>query len=137
MPIDVTIPLGSPGIAAFVSETYGGPAELLYSDTPARAVTHHMIHANAALELGLGTVIAETGVLATVSGAVQASGTITISGGGAANGDTVVIGGVTYTYRTALTSGGLPYEVLIGADVTASATNLVAAIMGTTGAGTT
>jgi hypothetical protein len=137
MPIDVNIPLGSPGIASFNSETYGGPPELFYSDTPQPSVTHHETHATATLQLGLGTVIAETGVLATVSGAVRASGTVTVGAGNAANGNTVTVGGVVYTFRTALTSGGLPNEVLIGGNVTASAENLVAAITGAAGAGTT
>lgn len=51
------------------------------------------------------------------------------------NGETVVIGGVTFTMRTALTpTAG---EVLIGANLAASLTNLAAAINGSAGAGTT
>lgn len=138
MPIDVNIPLGTPGIASFNSETYGGPPELFYSDTPQPSVTHHEIHALAALELGLGAVIAETGVLATVSGAVRASGTVTIETGENADaGNTVTIGGRVYTFRASLTSGGLANEVLIGADLSATAANFVAAVNGATGAGTT
>lgn len=136
--VDNTIPHGTPGIASFASETWGGPAELLYSDTPARATTHHTIFGLAGgLELPIYSVVAENGALATVSGAVQASGTVTFSSAAAADGDTVTIGGKVYTFRTALTSGGLPNEVLAGANVTASATNLVAAIMGAAGEGTT
>jgi hypothetical protein len=136
MPIDVNIPLGTPGIASFNSETYGGPPELFYSDTPQPSVTHHEIHATSNLQLGLGSVIAETGVLATVSGAVRASGTITVGAGNAANGDTVTVGGVVYTFRTTLVSGGAANEVLIGGNVSASAQNLVAAINAGAGAGT-
>jgi hypothetical protein len=129
--VDTTIPHGTPGIASFASETWGGPNELLYGDTPALAVTHHTIYGLAGLELPIYSVVAENGALATVSGAVQASGTVTFSSAAAADGDTVTIGGKTYTFRTALTDPAVPNEVLAGANVTASATNLVAAIMGT------
>lgn len=136
--VDNTIPHGAPGIASFATESWGGPAELLYGDTPAAATTHHTIFAQTGgLTLPIYSVIAENGALATVSGAVAASGTITVGTGNAGDEETVVIAGRTYTFRTALTSGGAPDDVLIGADVTASAANLVAAIMGATGAGTT
>ena len=63
---------------------------------------------------------------------VGSVGTLTITT--AANNDTVTIGDVTYTFKTALsTNPTVPYEVLIGASATTAATNLVAAINGTDG----
>ncbi len=49
-------------------------------------------------------------------------------------GDTVSIGDFTYTFRTALTDPAVPFEVLIGADTNATATNLANAL--TTDSGT-
>lgn len=136
--VDHMIPHGAPGIASFQTESWGGPSELLYGDTPAVVVTHHTIYAQVGgLSLPIYSVIAENGALATVSGAVAATGTLTVGAGNAADDDTLVIAGRTYTFRAALASGGLPGEVLIGADVTATAANLVAAVMGAAGAGTT
>lgn len=54
-----------------------------------------------------------------------------------ADGDTVTIGATTYTFKTALTAPTTAGQVLIGADLTASRDNLVAAIMAAAGAGTT
>lgn len=50
--------------------------------------------------------------------------------------DTITIGTQTYTFRTALTTSATANEVLIGADLTASRDNLVAAVMRAAGAGT-
>lgn len=79
------------------------------------------------------------GLLAiTVSGAVPTlhSGTapvagqsaLTISVGNAEDGDTVTIGDIVYTFHTAAPSD--TYDVMIGADVTASAVNLKTTING-------
>jgi hypothetical protein len=57
--------------------------------------------------------------------------------GNVSNNDTVTVGDVTYTFKTALTSPAVAGEVLIGADATESAENLIAAINGEEGAGTT
>lgn len=69
----------------------------------------------------------------TETGAVRATGTITIAAGNAAAGNTVVIGGRTYTFQAA--APGVD-QVLIGATPTDTALNLVRAIMGGAGAGT-
>lgn len=65
-----------------------------------------------------------------------AAGTLTLTGN-AGNNETVTIGTQTYTWKTALTTGGTaPNEVLIGASAAASIDNLIAAINGGSGAGT-
>lgn len=69
-----------------------------------------------------------------VSGLAQATGTLTFSGPGTA-ADTVTIG--TRVYTLAATVASTADQVLVGADATATAANLAAAINGTTGAGTT
>lgn len=63
---------------------------------------------------------------------VAASGVLTFTGQ-PANGETVSLDGVTYTFNTVLGGAG---SILIGASVTASIDNLVAAINGDAGEGT-
>lgn len=70
----------------------------------------------------------------TLSGLVAATGTLTASGN-AANNDTVTIGTQTYTFKTVLT--GAANEVFIGVNASTSLDNLIAAINGAAGAGTT
>lgn len=60
-----------------------------------------------------------------------AGGTITVAVGNAQDGDEITIGGITYTWKTALSEASgdaVPYEVLIGADNAAAASNLKKAI---------
>lgn len=67
---------------------------------------------------------------------VKATGTLT--GTTIAAEDTVTIEGVTYTFVTALsTEPAVPYEVLVGVSDSASLDNLIAAINGAAGAGST
>lgn len=68
------------------------------------------------------------------STAIAASLALTISSIASADTQTVVIGGQTYTFNTSLTNTA--NNVLIGADVTAMAANLAAAINAGAGAGT-
>lgn len=63
-----------------------------------------------------------------------AVGTLTFAGN-AANDETVTIGTHVYTWKDTLT--GAANEILVGADAAASIVNLVAAINGAAGAGTT
>jgi hypothetical protein len=73
--------------------------------------------------------------LPTVSG-TAASGTLTSDATNVSDGDTVTIGNVTYTFKTAL--GTAANQVLIGANAAGSLTNLSQAISGSGGtAGTT
>ncbi len=67
--------------------------------------------------------------------AYAAKGTLTSTGVNVSNGDTVTIGGKTYTFQTVLTN--VDGNVLIGANAAASLANLKAAINLEAGAGTT
>lgn len=72
-----------------------------------------------------------------ISPAVAATGTLTMTGN-AGNTQTVTIGEETYTFVTALSTGPtVPFEVLIGVNASASLDNLIAAVNGASGAGTT
>ena len=70
---------------------------------------------------------------------VAADGTVTVAVGNAQDGDEITIGGITYTWKTALSEASgdaVPYEVLIGADNSAAAANLHKAITAGGTAGT-
>lgn len=85
---------------------------------------------------GLVSEIVSSGAGNVASDAIADHGTQTITSVGVAqNNETVVIGGVTYTFKTTLT--GAAYEVLIGAAATNSLDNLKAAINGAAGEGST
>ena len=105
---------------------------LLYTqDSGTSAVT------STAVDMGASAVGLTNGGVAvlqvfTPSG-VQATGTITVSST-PADGDTVVVNGTTYTFKTALTpTAG---QVLIGGSAAAAAVNLFKALTGGDGAGT-
>jgi len=91
--------------------------------------------------LGLGTakrfvLVADIEFIASLSAtAIAASKALTVTLITGADTQTVVIGGQTYTLNTTLTNTA--NNVLIGADETAMAANLAAAIGGAAGAGTT
>lgn len=129
---DTTLSHGKPGIAMFATQSYGGPSEPRFGDTPA-PTTSHTVTAGADLDLSLYSVVSIiAGVLALAgSGTVQgaASQTVTFSTAAPANNDTVTVNGRVYTFKTALSTGpAVAYEVLAGADITAAAANLVRAI---------
>jgi len=68
--------------------------------------------------------------------AVAASGTLTTDETGPADGENVIIGSVTYVFKTALTTPAVPNEVLIGISAAVALDNLKSAINATAGAGT-
>lgn len=80
-------------------------------------------------EIGsLSTYEGNDAVRATGAGAVRAAQTLTFTGN-AANSETVVINGQTYTFKTALSTGPtVANEVLVGANTAASIVNLQSAI---------
>lgn len=90
----------------------------------------------------IAAVVAATDTLtgsASWVGATAATGTLTISAGTISDGDTVTLGGQTYTFKTTLDNGGgagSANEVLIGGSNTNALANLQAAINGAAGAGT-
>lgn len=69
--------------------------------------------------------------------AVAASATLTSTGVAPADGDTVVLGVRTYTFRTALTAPETAWEVLIGVSAATALDNLKSAVNATAGGGTT
>lgn len=82
-----------------------------------------------------GAVVDSSGLLATPVD-TKATGTLTAADV-AANNETVVIGGQTYTFKTALTAPTTANEVLLGVSASASLDNLIAAINKAAGGGTT
>lgn len=128
---DQTIKYGdpAPGIAGFESESWGGPKEILFGDTPAIASQTIMVSPAGDVDLDIFSVVTEAGAMAVFTPGVSADEDITFSGVGVAT-ETVTIAGVVYTMTAAVTDPG---DVLIGATATESAENLVAAINATPG----
>jgi hypothetical protein len=63
-----------------------------------------------------------------VGDSVQAQATLTSDATAPADGDTVTLGGYTYTYRTALTASTTAFEVLIGGSAAVALDNIKAAV---------
>ena len=132
---DTTLGHGSPGIASFATQSFGGPGEPRYGEGPA-TTTHETVTAGADLNLPIYSVVSViAGVLALAlpAGAAQgaATGTVTFSSAAPADNDTVTIAGRVYTFKTALSTGPtVANQVLAGANITAAAANLAAAING-------
>lgn len=138
---DTTLGHGAPGIASFATQSFGGPGEPRYGEGPA-TTTHETVSAGADLNLpiySVVSVIAGVLALATIPGTAQgsASGTLTIANAVPAAADTVTVGGLAYTFRASLVDGGDPRDVLIGGDIAATRANLIAAVNGDAGEGTT
>lgn len=74
MAVDTKIPLGSPGVASFGSETFGGPDELRFGEGALTTTEISLTAAGVAVSLGLGAVIDGNGggILANQAGAAAA-----------------------------------------------------------------
>lgn len=64
----------------------------------------------------------------TPANAVAATGKLTIAVGNAANDNTLTVGSVTYKFKTALSDPAAANEILIGADASGTAANILLAI---------
>lgn len=64
MAVDTNIPVGEPGVASFATETFGGPAEARYGDTPVTTTTLAVTASGADIDLPLYSVVNGAGVLA-------------------------------------------------------------------------
>ncbi len=134
---DTTLTVGSPGIAMRSTQSYGGPEEMRYGEGPL-STRHRKVKVGSDTTFKMGSVVsvAYDGTMALAQRAAAggyATGTLTFSGVGTAD-DNIVIGSKTYVLKAAPTT--VANEVKIGANVTESAANLVAAINGAAGAGT-
>lgn len=85
------------------------------------------------VNVGLGVTAGRLAIDVSANG-TKSTGTLTQTAN-PGNGETVVLGSVTYTFKTTLT--GAANEILIGATCAASMTNLISAVMGTAGSGST
>lgn len=87
----------------------------------------------------LAVAVSGTDINVTLAGtaAVAASGTITIAAGNVSGDDGIAIGDTTYVFKAALTDPAAANEVLIGLTNATATANLVAAINGAAGVGTT
>lgn len=74
MAVDTKIPLGSPGVASFASETFGGPDELRFGEGVLTTTEISLTASGAAVSLALGSVIDGNGggILANQAGATPA-----------------------------------------------------------------
>ena len=133
---DTTLPQGSPGIASFATQSYGGPAEPRYGEG-VPTTTDQVVAANADLNLPIYSVVSIIGgvlALASMAGSTGfATGTVTFSVAVPTAGETVVVGGRTYTFAATVTAAD---QVAIGANINAAAANLAAAINNGTFGGT-
>ncbi len=117
---------GNPATGTTV--TIGGSLVLTASDSTAATATV-TVGASTCFQTGSGINLGGTTITTT---AAPGTGTYTVSGAGPTNGETVVIGGVTYHFEATLT-GAPANSVLIGTNITNTARNLSVAIAGGTG----
>lgn len=64
MPVESTLGPGTPGVASFSSETFGGPAEPRFGDGPATTTELAITAGGTDLNLGLYSVLSSVGLLA-------------------------------------------------------------------------
>lgn len=133
------VPQPDAGVASFASSDPYAGREVFSGDTP---VTSAGEVVGELQELPIYSVVGRDSAgqirLATyeTAGGVSATGTLTLTANVTA-GDTMTIGGKVYTFRSALTDGGLPNEILISAvDASGTIDNMIAAINEAAGEGT-
>lgn len=134
----VTIPYADPGRASFEELDSYHQGFLLAGNHPPLAPAFAFdlpLNCNFAQFSVLGLDANNKLAMATEGSAdgVKASGVLTFSGAGTAD-DTITVGSRVYTLKSALTAAD---QVLIGGSAAATALNLIAAINGDAGAGTT
>lgn len=137
MAVDTKIPYGRPGVAEFESQTLGGPREPRFGEG-VPTTTHHEVSIAGEVDWPIHAVVAmANGVMALASvGAAAgfASGTITVASTGPANGQEIEIGGVTYTFVTALSdTPTVPFEIEVSGTPATLAARLADAINGVVG----
>lgn len=137
MAVDTKIPYGRPGVAEFESQTLGGPREPRFGEG-VPTTTHHEVTITGEVDWPIHAVVAMANgamALATVGAAAGfASGTITVSSTGPTNGQEIYIGGVTYTFVTALSdTPTVPFEIEISATPAVMAQRIADAINGVVG----
>jgi hypothetical protein len=126
---DTVLAQGAPGIASFATQTFAGADEPRYGEG-VPTTTDQFVTTPSDLNLPIYSVVSVSGgVLALAqSGAAAgvATGALTFTGVGA-DGETIVIGGRTFTLRPVADGAN---EVKIGASAAATAANLATAING-------
>jgi phage tail sheath protein FI len=111
------------------------PAGSITGENPAFAPAEGPTAVGPHLATLASTPIINTALTINWTESVQASGTLTVSAGPIVDGDTVTVGATTYTFKSPFVDAA--NNVFIGGSDTAALNNLVSAITGGAGAGTT
>lgn len=132
---DTTLGHGAPGIASFATQSYGGPVEPRYGEGVPTTIDQ-IVSVAGNLVLPIYSVVSVIGgVLALAArgaGTGYATGTVTFANAVPTADDTVTINGRAYTFKAAVAD---PDDVLIGATLAETATNLAAAVNSGSGDG--
>lgn len=126
----------APGASATASATNLIAKLIAATDTELTVLSFTRSGATITITYGVtGTAGNSVTIAGTYRVGVAATGSVNLTAGNAANGNTFTINGKTYTFQTSLTNSD--GNVLIGGSATASIANLVAAITLGAGSGTT